>query len=116
MSIAIGRFVTGGQCSSQMRAVSLSQLMIDVLRFGDPRITLRRLTLPKLPSTMGTYMSVDGCTDLHVLARGAITEAIHRSDILEPIVRSYAGAIGDAFILMQGGVDAHLLVEALYSP
>ena len=36
-SIRIGSFVTGGQYSSQMRAVSLNQLMIDVLGCGYPR-------------------------------------------------------------------------------
>ena len=46
-------------------------------------------------------MSLDVRTDLHVFARGGITEARHCSDILEPIGRSYAGSIGDAFILMQ---------------
>ena len=53
-------------------------------------------------------MSLDGRTDLHVFARGGITEARHCSDILEPIGRSYAGAIGDAFILMQGN---HVLTQ-----
>ena len=36
-SIKTGRFVTGGQYSSQMTAVSLNKLMIDVLGCGDPR-------------------------------------------------------------------------------
>ena len=45
-------------------------------------------------------MSLDGRTYLDVIARGGITEARHGSDILEPIVRRYAGAICDAFMLM----------------
>ena len=52
-------------------------------------------------------MSLDGRTDLDVLARGGITEARHRSDILEPIVRRYAGAICDAFMLIQCNARAH---------
>ena len=52
-------------------------------------------------------MSLDGRTYLYVFARGGITEAIHRNGILEPIVRLYVGAIGDAFILMQTNARAH---------
>ena len=36
-----------------------------------------------------------------------LTEAIHCSYILEPIGRSYAGTIGDTFILMQDNACAH---------
>ena len=53
-------------------------------------------------------MSLDGRTDLYAFARGGITDARHRTDILEWIVRSYAGAIGDAFILMQDNARAHI--------
>ena len=48
-----------------------------------------------------TEIPLDGRTDLNVFARGHITVAIHRNDIREPIVRPLAGAIVDAFILMQ---------------
>ncbi len=50
---------------------------------------------------------LDGRTYLYVFARWGITEARHRSDILEPIVRQHAGAIGDAFILTQDHARAH---------
>ena len=46
-------------------------------------------------------------TYLYVFPRCGITAAIHRSDILEHIVRSRAGAIGDVFILMQEKERAH---------
>ena len=46
-------------------------------------------------------------TYLYVFRRGGITAAIHRSDILEHIVRQHAGAIGDGFILMQDNARAH---------
>ena len=46
-------------------------------------------------------ISLDGRTVLYGLVRAGITVAIHRSDILEPIVRPFAGVIGDAFILIQ---------------
>ena len=52
-------------------------------------------------------MSLDGLTYLYVFARRGMTEARYRRYILEPIVRSYEGAIGDAFILMQGNARAH---------
>ncbi len=45
-----------------------------------------------------TDMSLDGRTDVYVFDRGGIKEAIHRSDILEHNVWSYAGTIGDAFV------------------
>ena len=43
-------------------------------------------------------ISLDGRTGMWVLVGGGTTAAIHRSDILEPIVRPFAGVIGDAFI------------------
>ena len=46
-------------------------------------------------------ISLDGRTDLCACARCGITAAIHRSAILEPIIRPHADAIGDAFIVMQ---------------
>ena len=63
-SIIIGIFVTGGQYSSQMRAVSLSQLTIDVLGCGDPSENVtQNVTLSKLTGTMGA---------LHGLGRDAL--------------------------------------------
>ena len=46
-------------------------------------------------------ISLDGRTDMHVIVRGGIMAAILRSDILELIVRPFAGVIGDAFILIR---------------
>ena len=51
---------------------------------------------------------LDGRTDLYVFPRGRITVAIHRSDILEPIVRQHTGASGDGFILMQDNARSHI--------
>ena len=42
-----------------------------------------------------------------MFVRRGITEARHCNDILEPIGRSYAGAIGDAFILMHDNARTH---------
>ena len=59
-SITTGRFVTGGQFSSQMRAVSLNQLSIDVLGCGDPREKVTQsVTLSKLTGTMGAHHVLD---------------------------------------------------------
>ena len=44
---------------------------------------------------------------LYVLSKGDIMAARHFNDILEPIGRTLAGAIGDAFILMQDNARAH---------
>ena len=54
-----------------------------------------------------TEIPMDGRSDLYVFARGHMTAAIHRNDIREPLVRPYAGAIGDAFIVMQDNASAH---------
>ena len=90
-----------------MRAVSRNQLTIDVLGCGDARKNVTQtVTLSKLTGTMGLIMVLTeiplcGHTDLYVFPRGGIMAARHRSDILEPIDRPHACAIGDAFILMQ---------------
>ena len=51
-------------------------------------------------------ISLDGRMVMHVLVRGGITAAIHRSDIIEPNVRPFAGVIHDAFILIQDNARA----------
>ena len=51
-------------------------------------------------------ISLDGHVVLCVLVRGGITAVIHRSAILEPIVRQFAGVIRDAFILIQDNARA----------
>ena len=52
-------------------------------------------------------VSLFGRTDLYVFARGGITAVRYRNDILEPIVRPYAGAVGDVFILVQDNACPH---------
>ena len=54
-----------------------------------------------------TEVPLDGRTDVYVFARGHTTAGILRNDIWEPLVRSYAGAIVDAFISMQDNTGAH---------
>ena len=58
-------------------------------------------------------ISLDGRVVLYVLVRGGITAAIHRSDILEPIVRQFAGVIRDAFILIQDNARAQTVLVSM---
>jgi hypothetical protein len=44
-------------------------------------------------------ISHDGSTDLYVTRNGSLTGIRYCDEILAPIVRLYAGAIGDGFIL-----------------
>ena len=70
--------------------------------------------MSKLNGTMGAHRGLDrdslvwsyGTVDLYVFPRGGIMSARHRSDILEPIVRPHACAIGNSFTLMQDNARA----------
>ena len=58
-------------------------------------------------------ISLDGRTVMYVLVRAGITVAIHRSDILEPIVRPFAGVIDDVFILIQDNARAQTVLVSM---
>ena len=45
-------------------------------------------------------ISMEGRTDLHRLENGSLTAIRYRDEILEPMVRPYAGAVGPGFLLM----------------
>ena len=47
-------------------------------------------------------------TALHVLARGTLTAIRYRDEILRPIVRPYAGAVGPGFLLMHDNARPHV--------
>jgi hypothetical protein len=51
-------------------------------------------------------ISIDGKTDLHVIA-GNLSGVRYIDEILHPIVKPYAGAVGDGFILMDDNVRPH---------
>ena len=51
-------------------------------------------------------ISIDGKSDLHVIA-GNLSGVRYRDEILHPIVRPYAGAVGDGFILMDDNARPH---------
>lgn len=46
-------------------------------------------------------------TDLHIFQQGGITLIRYRDEILEPVVRPFAGAVGDGFIFMQDNARPH---------
>ena len=48
---------------------------------------------------MGLYL-LDGRTELRVIDRGSPTAIRYREDIFDSIVRTFASAIGDEFVLM----------------
>ncbi|KAI4895868.1 hypothetical protein NFI96_007663, partial [Prochilodus magdalenae] len=45
---------------------------------------------------------------LHVLARGSLTVIRYRDEILRPLLRPYAGAVGPGFLLMQDNARPHV--------
>ena len=49
-----------------------------------------------------------GRTALHVLARGSLTAIRYQDEILRPLVRPYAGAVGPGFLLMQDNARPHV--------
>uniref|UniRef100_A0A673ZYU8 Transposase Tc1-like domain-containing protein n=1 Tax=Salmo trutta TaxID=8032 RepID=A0A673ZYU8_SALTR len=53
-------------------------------------------------------ISFGGRTALHVLARGSLTAIRYRDEILRPLVRPYAGAVGPGFLLMQDNARPHV--------
>ena len=52
-------------------------------------------------------ISYEGRRDLYMINGGTLTAFRYRDEILDPIVRPFAGAIGDNFILMQDNVCPH---------
>jgi transposase len=52
-------------------------------------------------------ISLDGSTDLYVIRNGSLNAVRYRDEILDPIVRPFAGAIGDDFILMDDNARPH---------
>ena len=52
-------------------------------------------------------ISIEGRTDLHVINGCALTGIRYREEILHPMVRPFAGAVGDDFILMDDNARPH---------
>ena len=53
-------------------------------------------------------ISMEGRTDLYRLENGSLTAIRYRDEILEPMVRPYAGAVGPGFLLMHDNVRPHV--------
>ncbi|GFV83228.1 transposable element Tcb1 transposase [Trichonephila clavipes] len=46
-------------------------------------------------------------TDLHIFKRGSVTAVRSRDEVVEPIVRLYAAAVGPTFVLMDNNARPH---------
>ena len=56
-----------------------------------------------------------GRTALNVFARGSLTAVRYRDEILRPLVRPYAGAVGPGFLLMQDNARPHVAGVMLWT-
>lgn len=52
-------------------------------------------------------ISYGGRTDLYIIRNGSLTGLRYRDEILDPIVRPYAGAVGPDFVLMDDNARPH---------
>ncbi len=55
---------------------------------------------------------IDGRTELHMVNRGTMTAVQYRDEVLQPIVRSFAGAIDQEFVLRQENTRPHTVRDA----
>ncbi|GFW86015.1 transposable element Tcb1 transposase [Trichonephila clavipes] len=46
-------------------------------------------------------------TNLHIFKRGSVSAIRYRDEVLEPIVRLYAAAVGPTFVLMDDNARPH---------
>ncbi|KAJ8349712.1 hypothetical protein SKAU_G00248420 [Synaphobranchus kaupii] len=53
-------------------------------------------------------ISLEGRTNIHVLANGTLTAVRYRDEIHRPTVRPYAGAVGPGFLLVQDNARPHV--------
>uniref|UniRef100_A0A6Q2XCV3 Cyclin-dependent kinase 20 n=1 Tax=Esox lucius TaxID=8010 RepID=A0A6Q2XCV3_ESOLU len=53
-------------------------------------------------------ISLEGRTDLHMLANGTLTAVRYRDEIHRPIVRLYTGAVNPGFLLVQENARPHV--------
>uniref|UniRef100_A0AAZ3RBZ6 Tc1-like transposase DDE domain-containing protein n=1 Tax=Oncorhynchus tshawytscha TaxID=74940 RepID=A0AAZ3RBZ6_ONCTS len=89
--------------------------MTDVTESGD---AVENVLLPATSTSMtglavgqswcGGGISLGGLTALHVLTRGSLTAIRYRYEILRPLGRPYAGAVGPGFLLMQDNARPHM--------
>ncbi|KAI4891845.1 hypothetical protein NFI96_029011 [Prochilodus magdalenae] len=53
-------------------------------------------------------ISLEGCTDLYRLDNGSLTAIGYQDEILGPVVRPYAGAVGPGFLLVHNNARPHV--------
>ncbi|KAI4904836.1 hypothetical protein NFI96_002911 [Prochilodus magdalenae] len=53
-------------------------------------------------------ISLEGCTDLYRLDNGTLTAITYRDEILEALVRPYAGAVGPGLLLVHNNARPHV--------
>ncbi|KAI4896781.1 hypothetical protein NFI96_020094, partial [Prochilodus magdalenae] len=53
-------------------------------------------------------ISMEGRTDLYRLDNGTLTAIRHRDEILGPVIRPYAGAVGPGFLLVHNSARPHV--------
>ena len=83
--------------------------MTDVTEFGDAACNILQHDRFGGGSVMvWEGISLEGCTALHVIARGTLTAIWYLDEILRPIVRPYAGAVGPGFLLMYDNAGPHV--------
>ena len=102
-NIRTGDCKTGVKSCSQMKADFTRVHVIDVFESGeDPENDMRTVTLWKQTDmeevSDGMGWNLNG---------GTLTALRFRDEIVDPIVRPFAGAIGDNFILMQDNARPH---------
>ncbi|KAI4872921.1 hypothetical protein NFI96_005299 [Prochilodus magdalenae] len=54
-------------------------------------------------------ISLEGCTDLYRLDNGTLTAIRYQDEILGPVVRPYAGAVGPGFLLVHNNAQPHVV-------
>ena len=53
-------------------------------------------------------ISLKGCKDIHVIANGTLTAVRYQDEVLRAIVRTYTGAVGSGFLLVQDNARPHV--------
>lgn len=58
--------------------------------------------------TLSGGISLEGCTDLYRLDNGSLMAIRYWNEILGPIVRIYAGAVGPGYLLVHDNTQPHV--------
>ncbi|GFT96696.1 transposable element Tcb1 transposase [Trichonephila clavipes] len=90
--------------SERWHAVGRSEagqsITVVALFFGAHHSVISRLWKQFQTTQTVVRRPVGYCTDLHIFKRSSVTAVRFRDEVLEPIVRMYAKAVGPIFVLM----------------